>query len=652
MAKVKGRLVYETPTWEELQEQKDAGILAAPTPTPVPTWEELQIQKDQGMFPEPTPAPTAGIGGAFSEPADISQLPQLAAVPESEIPFNLNMIPLPFVPIVPINLSNVVTAGTGLAKFTALRELESYIISKVTGKEYKFGETKGVSEFLPEDTSQGVKDVVDILEMFGQGALIAKTDPKLMKLWKAATEKITTDANIPKKVYISNEAIRSIYQTGENITPEQMQVYKDLGLSGKQISSLLKSKADIEVDVIANMDKPWFAKMKTLFGIKPKSQIIVKPEGIAVKQTGVEALPGETTQAPLIKGKAAGAQETAVEAPVETTEQPAIQPPIQETSVGKEAVQIMTFEEYAARKGYGTLSYSEVALHKQPGATQKEIKKRANQEWEKSKEWQKQRDKLKEEYNQKIVSGEIRPPTRIEQLIATAKGQEENESVQAARRLLKKQGIDWEVVSETIQPPQPGPQPIQPQGEAQVPTVQGTGELKERGLSVHANKRIIQMQSELDFQDQTLYQQADFKAMGEKVDQVFATNPELGMKIAMGEEKPVEGTLAGMYWTAAENQAILNKDTQTLKKLMNSKINEVATALGQNVAAFRERNPDSPIRIVKEINTMMEEEYKKRQPRISIEQARQKQETRLKEDIKKQIPNKDVWANFIDSITC
>lgn len=611
MAKVKGRLVYETPTWEELQGQKDAGMLAAPTPTPVPTWEELQIQKDQGMFPEPTPAPTAGIGGAFSEPADISQLPQLAAVPESEIPFNLNMIPLPFVPIVPINLSNVVTAGTGLAKFTALRELESYIISKVTGKEYKFGETKGVSEFLPEDTSQGVKDVVDILEMFGQGALIAKTDPKLMKLWKAATEKITTDANIPKKVYISNEAIRSIYQTGENITPEQMQVYKDLGLSGKQISSLLKSKADIEVDVLANMDKPWFAKMKTLFGIKPKSQIIVKPEGIAVKQTGVEALPGETTQAPLIKGKAAGAQETAVETPKEiaTRASEIKSVPIKnrsqtEIDYWKDRV------ESSKREHYKLADYlRELTKGKEAGESITEYFKREGLEG----------------FNQwagTVLKSDVEYPADIYQ------------------------------EQPAIQPPQPGPQPIQPQGEAQVPTVQGTGELKERGLSVHANKRIIQMQSELDFQDQTLYQQADFKAMGEKVDQVFATNPELGMKIAMGEEKPVEGTLAGMYWTAAENQAILNKDTQTLKKLMNSKINEVATALGQNVAAFRERNPDSPIRIVKEINTMMEEEYKKRQPRISIEQARQKQETRLKEDIKKQIPNKDVWANFIDSITC
>ena len=52
MAKISGSL--KVPTWDKLQEQKDAGLLTTPTPMPVPTWEDLQSQKDKGLFPEST----------------------------------------------------------------------------------------------------------------------------------------------------------------------------------------------------------------------------------------------------------------------------------------------------------------------------------------------------------------------------------------------------------------------------------------------------------------------------------------------------------------------------------------------------------------------------------------------------------------------
>lgn len=46
-------------------------------------------------------------------------------------------------------------------------------------------------------------------------------------------------------------------------------------------------------------------------------------------------------------------------------------------------------------------------------------------------------------YNEAVKSGKIRPPTRIESLIAKAKGNPDNEGVKAARRVLTKQGIKW-----------------------------------------------------------------------------------------------------------------------------------------------------------------------------------------------------------------
>jgi len=60
-------------------------------------------------------------------------------------------------------------------------------------------------------------------------------------------------------------------------------------------------------------------------------------------------------------------------------------------------------------------------------------------------EWQKQRDTAQDEYVQLVEIGEIVVPTHVQQLIKTAQGHPDNESTQAARRLLDKRGIEYEV---------------------------------------------------------------------------------------------------------------------------------------------------------------------------------------------------------------
>lgn len=47
------------------------------------------------------------------------------------------------------------------------------------------------------------------------------------------------------------------------------------------------------------------------------------------------------------------------------------------------------------------------------------------------------------EYNQLVAEGKIVQPTALEERLKTAQGHEDNLSVQAARRRLEKQGIDW-----------------------------------------------------------------------------------------------------------------------------------------------------------------------------------------------------------------
>jgi len=88
-------------------------------------------------------------------------------------------------------------------------------------------------------------------------------------------------------------------------------------------------------------------------------------------------------------------------------------------------------------------SFGEPALHRQPRATPKQIAARARAQCVKDQATAEHRERLRDEYAAKVASGEIRPPTRHERLIATARGHEDNESVQAARRLLARDGVDW-----------------------------------------------------------------------------------------------------------------------------------------------------------------------------------------------------------------
>lgn len=102
----------------------------------------------------------------------------------------------------------------------------------------------------------------------------------------------------------------------------------------------------------------------------------------------------------------------------------------------------MTEEEYLSSKGYGRSGFGDVALAKgnYRNRAGKAILQRQNK---KDIEYSNKRASLRSEYKSKLASGEIRQPSRIEQLLKTARGNSDNEAVIAARRVLEKRGVNW-----------------------------------------------------------------------------------------------------------------------------------------------------------------------------------------------------------------
>ncbi len=187
-------------------------------------------------------------------------------------------------PVTAALISNPVTAGIGLAKFMALTEAENFAISKLKKWDYTFGAGVGLKELLPEETSQLTKDLVDVADFIGKGIIIAKTDPKIMKMWEAFTKKISTEYTMPKNVYVSAKKVKSIFQTlpPHKLSKEELQLITDLGLNASQYKNAIKKGIDIEIPaskLTTIVDRPYWAKLKTLFNVKPVSTTVVTRGG-------------------------------------------------------------------------------------------------------------------------------------------------------------------------------------------------------------------------------------------------------------------------------------------------------------------------------------------------------------------------------------
>ena len=105
---------------------------------------------------------------------------------------------------------------------------------------------------------------------------------------------------------------------------------------------------------------------------------------------------------------------------------------------------VMDEETYLSISGASRQDIGDSAFHKNKGShSNKTWSKMINAQAEKDRRLIIRREELRKEYWQKIKSGELRTPTRNERLIATAKGNPDNECTIAARRLLDKKGIDW-----------------------------------------------------------------------------------------------------------------------------------------------------------------------------------------------------------------
>jgi hypothetical protein len=95
-------------------------------------------------------------------------------------------------------------------------------------------------------------------------------------------------------------------------------------------------------------------------------------------------------------------------------------------------------DSFMAQQGAASMGHSEPALHRLPGVKDNRKQELIARQAEKATEWQSKRDTASTQYDEAVQRGEVREPTRIERLATAAGGHPDNESTQAAIRLLSK----------------------------------------------------------------------------------------------------------------------------------------------------------------------------------------------------------------------
>lgn len=177
----------------------------------------------------------------------------------------------------------------------------------------------------------------------------------------------------------------------------------------------------------------------------------------------------------------------------------------------------------------------------------------------------------------------------------------------------------------------------------------GEGETKTSKLSLGVEEKAVEAKLTKSLKDLPEYQQLNMKDQARDAVKFLEENPDKAVKIAMGEGTPPAHITPEAIFTAVENRALEHGDLGLIRQLAKSQLSTEATAMGQRIRTLGERNPDSPVSIMKDIIKTREKKIEK-QTGTSVKTATEKTVKEIKAKVK--APDRYSWEKFIDSIAC
>lgn len=146
------------------------------------------------------------------------------------------------------------------------------------------------------------------------------------------------------------------------------------------------------------------------------------------------------------------------------------------------------------------------------------------------------------------------------------------------------------------------------------------------------------------------YDPITVKEQSQKAADLVNNDLERAKRIVGGRESVPSDMRAAPIIDAVERYARTNKDVELLRELAQSPLTSETSRHAQELRLLRERHPNSPVKIIQEVQRAREARTQRRG--IKPEQAREKLMKEIKAEIRKATPKPKVWTEFVESLKC
>jgi hypothetical protein len=180
--------------------------------------------------------------------------------------------------------------------------------------------------------------------------------------------------------------------------------------------------------------------------------------------------------------------------------------------------------------------------------------------------------------------------------------------------------------------------------------VEGTGETKTPALAQGVEAKAIEAKLTEGFGDLPERKQISMADQAEKVVALMDKDYEGAKAIAMGDKAPPKGVLLASVFVGVENRALAAGDAATLKALATSKTTDTMSTMGANIRTLRERNPNSPVGAIQDLQKSREVAAAVRNK--NIDAIEKETLGNIKAETRAAATKAPAWEKFINDLTC
>lgn len=170
----------------------------------------------------------------------------------------------------------------------------------------------------------------------------------------------------------------------------------------------------------------------------------------------------------------------------------------------------------------------------------------------------------------------------------------------------------------------------------------GKGEEKVSRLEERITKSLDKAPE--DVKNLSTFQQMNKKEQIAQASKYVSENPDEALAVLRGEKEAPKGLLNNSIYVAMQNLA--EGDVALARRLASLS----STRAGQEISILSEIDPNSPVKLMRDVVKVREEAFKKRYGGKSAQEVSKKVVNEIKKKVK--APDKYDWSKFVDSIQC